>query len=136
MIRGEIFSLVGPIGALGISSETSANLAKERRDTTKAPPGEMLIAVANSSESRPFPSRVRTKTGMARSNRAHFRCSFLDKLPGTYIFRPFQATNLQIPHLRGQTPMRHIDSLKTRSEAGLSVGSIPVTLYATTQSHR
>jgi hypothetical protein len=91
MIRGEIFSLVGPIGALGISSETSANLAKERRDTTKAPPGEMLIAVANSSESRPFPSRVRTKTGIARSNRAHFRCSFLDKLVGTYVFRPLEV---------------------------------------------
>jgi hypothetical protein len=73
----------GPNGALGISSETDADFGIDRRDTTKAPPGEMLIAVANSSKSLPFPSRERTKTGIARSNRAHFRCSFFDPLPGT-----------------------------------------------------
>jgi len=67
----------GPIGALGTSSETSADFGKERRTTTNAPPGEMLIAVANSSESLP-PSRVRTKTGIESCNRAHLRSSFLD----------------------------------------------------------
>ena len=77
--------------------------AKERRATTKAPPGETFIAVANSRESRPFPSRVRTKTGMARSNRAHFRCSFLDRLTGTKVFHPNRAITYLYRHLRGQT---------------------------------
>ena len=76
--------LMCPSGALGISSETSADFGKERRETTKAPPGEMLTAVANSRESRPFPSRVLTKTGMAKSSRAHLRCSFFDTLSDTY----------------------------------------------------
>ena len=35
------------------------------------------MAVANSRESLPFPSRVRTKTGIASCNRAHLRSSFL-----------------------------------------------------------
>jgi hypothetical protein len=86
MIREGVFKpLVGSIGALGISSETSADLGKERRTTTKAPPGETLMAVANSRESLPFPSRVRTKTGMASCNRAPLRSSFFDKLRGTYL---------------------------------------------------
>src|ERR1035437_8435677 len=86
MIREEVFKpLAGPIGALGISSETSADLGKERRTTTKAPPGEMLMAVANSRESLPFPSRVRIKTGMASCNRAHLRSSFFDKLRDTCL---------------------------------------------------
>jgi hypothetical protein len=84
MTREEVFvEMLEVIGALGISREISADLGKGRLETTMAPPGEMLIAVANSSDSRPFPSRVRTKTGMARSNRAHLRCSFFDKLTGT-----------------------------------------------------
>src|SRR5450759_1439179 len=85
MIREEVFKpLAGPIGALGISSETSADLGKERRTTTKAPPGEMLMAVANSRESLPLRSRVRIKTGMASCNRAHLRSSFFDNLPVSY----------------------------------------------------
>src|SRR6266853_3911534 len=104
MIREEVLTpATGPMGALGISSETSADLAKDRRATTRAPPGEMLIAVANSRESRPFPSRVRTKTGMARSNRAHLRCSFLDRLTGTKVFHPNWALTYLYRHLRGQT---------------------------------
>ncbi len=67
----------GPIGALGISSETALDLGKERRTTTRAPPAEMFTAVANSSDSLPFSSRLRTKTGIARRSRAHLRCSFL-----------------------------------------------------------
>ena len=65
--------LAGPIGALGISRETMADLGKERRTTTKAPPAEMLMAVANSKVSLPLSSRVRTKTGIASCNRAHLR---------------------------------------------------------------
>src|SRR5260370_31272251 len=73
------------MGALGISSETSADLGKERRTATKTPPGEMLMAVANSKESLPLPSRVRIKTGMASCNRAHLRSSFFDNLRGTCL---------------------------------------------------
>jgi len=92
MIREEILKpLAGPIGALGISSETSADLGKERRTITIAPPGEMLMAVANSRESLPFPSRVRTKTGMASCNRAHLRSSFLDKPRGTRLHHPLEV---------------------------------------------
>jgi hypothetical protein len=88
MIREEVFKpMAGPIGALGISSETSADLGKERRTTTKAPPGEMLMAVANSRESLPLRSRVRIKTGMASCNRAHLRSSFFDNLRGTCLVR-------------------------------------------------
>jgi hypothetical protein len=57
---------VDPIGALGISSETGLDFAKERFTTTIAPPAEMFTAVANSSDSLSFSSRLRTKTGMAR----------------------------------------------------------------------
>src|ERR1700716_1654112 len=92
MIREEILKpLAGPIGALGISSETSADLGKERRTITIAPPGEILIAVANSRESLPFPSRVRTKTGMASCNRAHLRSSLLDKPRGTRRHHPLEV---------------------------------------------
>ena len=86
MIREEVFSpSTGPIGALGISMETCVDLGKERRTTTKAPPGEMLMAVANSNESLPFPSLVRMKTGMASCNRAHLRSSFFDNLGRTCL---------------------------------------------------
>jgi hypothetical protein len=92
MMREEILKpLAGPIGALGISSETSADLGKERRTITIAPPGEMLMAVANSRESLPFPSRVRIKTGMASCNRAHLRSSFFDRLRGTRLHHPLEV---------------------------------------------
>lgn len=54
------------MGALGISSETELDLAIERRTITAAPPAEMFNAVANSSDSLPLSSKLRTKTGMAR----------------------------------------------------------------------
>src|SRR3982074_1627365 len=92
MIREEILKpLAGPIGALGISSEISADLGKERRTITIAPPGEILMAVANSRESLPFPSRLRTKTGMASCNRAHLRSSFLDKPRSTRLHHPLEV---------------------------------------------
>src|ERR1700675_4288902 len=86
MIWEEVLKpLAGPMGALGISSETCADLGKERRTATKTPPGEMLMAVANSKESLPLPSRVRIKTGMASCKRAHLRSSFFDNLRGTCL---------------------------------------------------
>jgi hypothetical protein len=81
MTREEVFNpMAGPREELGISRETSADSGKERRITTIAPAGEMLIAVVNSSKSSPIPSIARIKTGMASCNRAHFRSSFLDWL--------------------------------------------------------
>jgi hypothetical protein len=68
------------MGALGISRESDADFASDRRATTNAPPGDILMAVANSRESLPSPPRVRTKTGIARFNLGHFRLSFLEKL--------------------------------------------------------
>jgi len=45
MIREEAFRpSVGPMGALGISSETGADFGKNGELLPKAPPGEMLIA--------------------------------------------------------------------------------------------
>jgi hypothetical protein len=106
MIREEVLKpLAGPTGALGISRETRLDLGKERRTTTRAPPGEMLTAVANSRESLSFRSRVRINIGMARCNRAHLRSSFLGEMRRTYLdhlerYQPRQ------PHLRGQTSER------------------------------
>jgi len=85
---------IGPTGALGISSEITADLGKDRRITTKAPPGEMLIAVANSSESLPPPSRERTKTGMASCSLGHFRSSFLEIVRDTCRTHPLTGNLL------------------------------------------
>lgn len=63
-------------GALGISSKTCAAFGNERRTATRAPPALMLRAVANSRNSFPLSSRLRTKTGIARGSRVHFRRSF------------------------------------------------------------
>src|SRR5580658_7496046 len=107
MIRVEVFKpLAIPSGALGISSETSPDFGKERRTTTNAPPAEMLIAVANSSESLPFPSRARIKTGMASSNRAHLRSSVFDNLLGTCRSILKKVFPHQRPHLMAQTSVR------------------------------
>ena len=46
---------------------------KERRTATRAPPAEIFKAVANSSRSLPFSSRLRTKTGIAMGRRGHLR---------------------------------------------------------------
>jgi len=116
MIREEVFNpLAGPIGALGISSETSADVGKERRTATKAPPGEMLIAVANSRESLSIPSRVRIKTGMASCNRAHLRCSFFNKLRRTCLLHHKEVFTPQRPHLMGQT-RRGMETVGNRSK--------------------
>jgi len=62
-------------GALGISRETRAESGKERRTATRAPPAEILRAVANSNDSFPSSSRLRTKIGIASGKRGHFRFS-------------------------------------------------------------
>jgi hypothetical protein len=96
MIREEgLKPLAGAMGALGISTETSVDFGKERRTTTIAPPGEMLMAVANSRESLPPRSQVRIKTGMASCNRAHLRSSFFDKLLGTCLHHPMRDIHTQ-----------------------------------------
>jgi hypothetical protein len=62
-------------GALGISSKTCAERGMGRRTATRAPAAEMLSAVANSRNSLPFSSRLRTNTGIASGRRGHLRRS-------------------------------------------------------------
>jgi hypothetical protein len=62
-------------GALGISSKTCADSGKQRRTATNAPPAETFKAVANSKDSFPSSSRLRTKMGIASGRRGHFRFS-------------------------------------------------------------
>ena len=89
MIREVVFMpWIGPRGALGISNETTDDLGKDRRTTTKAPPAEILTAVANSRESLPAPSRARMKTGMASCSLVDLRSSFFDMLRDTYHTHP------------------------------------------------
>ena len=72
------------MGALGISSDIGVDFGNEWR----APPAEMLMAVANSNKSLLFSSRVRRKTGMASRNLAHFRMFFRFGLPLTCATHP------------------------------------------------
>jgi hypothetical protein len=65
------------IGVLGISSETCEESRNERFTATSAPPAEIFQAVANSRNSLPESSRLRTNTGMASGRRSHFRRSAL-----------------------------------------------------------
>jgi len=58
-------------GALGISRETCAAEASERRTATSMPPAETFSAVANSRDSFSPSAWLRTKTGMARGKRGH-----------------------------------------------------------------
>src|SRR6476619_3468294 len=53
-----------------------AALGKDRRTATSAPPALTFNAVANSRNSLPLSSRLRTNTGIANGNRVHFRRSF------------------------------------------------------------
>ena len=62
-------------GALGISSETCAAGFRERCTAINAPPAEMFRALANSRNSLPAWSWLRTKTGMASGKRGHSRRS-------------------------------------------------------------
>ena|SRR5690349_18427910 len=62
-------------GALGISSRTRADWGRARRSAISAPPPPMLRAVANSRNSLPLSSRLRTNTGIAKGRRSHLRSS-------------------------------------------------------------
>ena len=62
-------------GALGISSRIWATAGKTRRTATSMPPALTFRAVANSRNSFPFSSRLRTKTGMASGSLDHLRRS-------------------------------------------------------------
>lgn len=62
-------------GALGISRVTGAVKESCRRTATSIPPALTFSAVANSRDSFPCSSRLRTKTGIASGSRAHFRRS-------------------------------------------------------------
>jgi len=67
--------VVAAKGALGISSKTCAASGNERRTATRTPPAETFNAVANSKNSLPFSSRLRTNTGIASGKRGHLRRS-------------------------------------------------------------
>jgi hypothetical protein len=71
-------------GALGISSEIRAESGRERRTATSAPPAETFSAVANSRNSFPLSSRLRTNTGIASGRRGHLRRS----VSGALGFKP------------------------------------------------
>ena len=72
-----------------------------RRIATSIPPALTFKAVANSRNSLPLPSRLRTKTGIASGNRAHFRRSFPALAPFMQTF-PSQLAPCHQEHLRGQ----------------------------------
>ena len=89
-------------GALGISSKTCEESGKERRTATRAPPAETFNAVANSNHSLSFPSSPRTKIGIARGRRCHFRRSG-DAFLRSKVHPLLQIGNALLPHLGGQS---------------------------------
>ncbi len=62
------------------------------------------MAVANSKESVPLPSRARTNTGMARCKRGHLRSFFFNKLRDTGLVHPEPVFAQQTSHIMGQMP--------------------------------
>ena len=92
-------------GALGISSRMRADDARERRTANSAPEALMFRAVANSRNSLPFSSRLRTKTGMASGSRGHCRRSVIEvvlRANGETL----KSLNVTDWHIWGQT-FRH-----------------------------
>src|SRR5215467_12247479 len=84
-------------GALGISSRTRADWGRARRSAINAPPPPMLSAVANSRNSLPLSSRLRTKTGMASGKRSHLRDSRANSVFGVNVLAPVvHRTNLDL----------------------------------------
>jgi hypothetical protein len=67
--------VIAPTGALGISNSTWVAPGSNLRTATSIPPALTFKAVANSRNSLPLSSWLRTKTGMAKGNLAHFRRS-------------------------------------------------------------
>jgi hypothetical protein len=87
-------------GALGISSRIWAIAGRTRRIATNIPPALTFRAVANSRNSLPFPSGLRTNTGIANGNLAHFRRSFRPLAP--FMQTSPSLWTLAREHLRGQ----------------------------------
>src|SRR5581483_12103934 len=73
---------------------------RERRTATRAPPAETFNAVANSRNSLPLSSLLRTKTGIASGNLGHCRRSVLEAAGFTRA--PAFVVDCGIPHLGGQ----------------------------------
>jgi hypothetical protein len=71
------------------------------RMATSIPPALTLSAVANSRNSLPLPSRLRTKTGIAKGNLVHLRRSVarLDRFMQTFPSCPFSFLQ---EHISGQ----------------------------------
>ena len=68
-------SATADTGALGISSWMTASAGRTLRTATSMPPALTFRAVANSRDSLPSLSRLRTNTGMAKGRRDHLRRS-------------------------------------------------------------
>src|SRR5207244_2588307 len=85
-------------GALGISRRIWATAGNARRIATNIPPALTLRAVANSKKSLPFPSRLRTKTGIASGNRVHFRRSVDALVPFMQTSPSALALPFEAPH--------------------------------------
>src|SRR6202158_2804121 len=101
-------------GAAGVSRRTCAESGKERRTATSAPPAEMFNAVANSNNSFPSSSRLRTKMGIASGRRGHFRVSISGLRPFNRIPQEVDLTD-GLSHLRGQTKSRIGTTARTKS---------------------
>src|SRR5271169_2610179 len=108
-----------------------------RRIATSIPPALTFKAVANSRNSLPLLSRLRTKTGIARGNRAHLRRSFPALAPFMQTFpslSPPPTGAHEGPNLR-QTPYETgkgnqnpaISDRETRKEAGVCGASVRLT---------
>src|SRR3979411_1300124 len=96
-------------GALGISSETCADNASARLTATSIPPALILRAVANSRNSLPLSSRLRTKTGSAQSDRPHLRLP----VSGLLWFT-------QTPSVPFLTPVSSISGAKSGNKSGVT----------------
>src|SRR5207253_5874186 len=88
-------------------SETCADNARARLTATSIPPALILRAVANSRNSLPFSSRLRTKTGIAKGSRLHFRLSVSGLLSIT-----------QAPPVPFLTPVSSISGAKSGNKSG------------------
>jgi len=92
---------IAATGALGISSRICATAGKTRRIATSIPPALTFSEVANSRNSLPLSSLLRTKTGIASGSRAHLRRSLADLPPFMADLSIAPLTWLKL-HLRGQ----------------------------------
>ena len=93
-------------GALGISREMLEEGFKERRTATRAPPALMFNAVENSRNSFPSWFFPRTKTGIAKGKRCHFRRSLPAFRPANrapFCQRFLGHTAPQVPNLIERT---------------------------------